>query len=61
MEMTARAAKAGNASLTDLAQSIKAASAAGIPWWQVEYVLRVEGFRISGEAASFTIERKEKP
>lgn len=59
MEMTARKAKIAQATLTELAQKVQVAAAIGLPWRELIYVMKINGFRLEGEASSFTIERKE--
>ena len=59
MEMTAWKAKMGQATLTELAQKVQVAAAIGLPWRELIYVMKINGFRLEGEASSFTIERKE--
>ncbi|MDR3487938.1 MAG: hypothetical protein P4M05_23940 [Bradyrhizobium sp.] len=59
MEMTARKAKLGQATLTELAQKVRVAAAIGLPWRQFVYVLKINGFRLEGDVSSFTIEREE--
>jgi len=56
MEMTARKAKIAQATLTELAQKVQAAAAIGLPWLELVYVLKINGFRLEGSATSFTIE-----
>jgi hypothetical protein len=59
VEMTARRVKLGQATFTELAQKVQAAAAIGLRWGELIWVMKINGFRLEGDATSFTIEREE--